>query len=150
MNFCSHGNFPRNCYSCSQNAAIHILTSSRPLEVLEDTMAHLEAETRHFPKAQKHDQEKTDLSLLSSIAIMKIGEVMTFGKRKYAAHNWRAGFAWSRLLAAALRHIISYMGGEDTDPESGLSHLAHAACCIMFLLEFEVTHKDKDDRWKQK
>jgi len=99
--------------------------------------------------AQKYDQEKIDLSLLSPIAILEIGKVMTFGKKKYAAHNWRSGFAWSRLLAAALRHIFSYMGGENLDPESGLSHLAHAGCCIMFLLEFEVTHKDKDDRWKR-
>ena len=38
--------------------------------------------------------------------------------------------------------------GEDKDPESGLSHLAHAACCIMFLLEFEKTHPELDDRYK--
>lgn len=79
---------------------------------------------------------------------MKIAEVMTFGKKKYAAHNWRGGFAWSRPIAAALRHLVAYMGGEDKDPESGFSHLAHAACCVCFLLEFEDTHPDLDDRHK--
>lgn len=96
----------------------------------------------------KHDSEKPDLSLISSIAITKVAEVMTFGKKKYSANNWRGGFAWTRPLAAALRHIFSYLGGEDKDPESGISHLAHAVCCLLMVLEFEETHKELDDRFK--
>lgn len=96
----------------------------------------------------KHDSGKPDLSLLSSIALFKIGQVMTFGKNKYAAHNWRKGMAWSRLLASLLRHVLAYMSGEDKDPESGLSHLAHAGCCISMLLEFEDTFPNLDDRYK--
>ncbi len=96
----------------------------------------------------KHDQEKTDMSLLSTIAMVKVAEVMTFGKKKYSAHNWRGGFVWSRPAAAALRHLFAWIGGEDKDPETGLSHLAHCACCIMFLLEFETTRPDLDDRYK--
>jgi hypothetical protein len=76
--------------------------------------------------------------------------VLAFGAQKYAEHNWRNGFAWSRPLSAAMRHITAFNAGEDTDPESGLSHLAHAACCIMFLLEFEKTHPHLDDRYKPK
>lgn len=96
----------------------------------------------------KHDQEKPDMSLISSIALFKMAEVMTFGKKKYSAHNWRGGFAWSRPAAASIRHIFAWLGGEAKDPETGLSHLAHAACCIMFLLEFETTRPDLDDRYK--
>lgn len=96
----------------------------------------------------KHDSDKPDMSLLSSIALLKVAEVMTFGKRKYSAHNWRGGFIWSRPAAAAIRHIFAWLGGEDKDPETGLSHLAHAACCLMFLLEFETTRPDLDDRYK--
>lgn len=99
--------------------------------------------------ATKYDDNKVDMSLLSSIAIHKIAQVMTFGKQKYAAHNWRKGFVWSRVLAATLRHVFAYLSGEDKDSESGLSHLAHAGCCIMFLLEFEDTHKELDDRYKE-
>jgi hypothetical protein len=98
--------------------------------------------------ALKFDQHKLPLNLLSTEAINQTAAVLAFGAEKYAAHNWRAGFAWSRPLAAAMRHLTAFNDGEDRDPESGLSHLAHAACCIMFLLEFEKTHPHLDDRYK--
>lgn len=100
------------------------------------------------PTGIKHDEGKPDMSLLSSIALFKIAQVMSYGKIKYSAHNWRGGFIWSRPAAAALRHIFLWLGGQDLDPETGLSHLAHAGCCIMFLLEFETTKPDLDDRFK--
>jgi hypothetical protein len=98
--------------------------------------------------ALKFDQHKLPLNLLSTEAMNQTAAVLAFGAEKYAAHNWRAGFAWSRPLAAAMRHLTAFNDGEDRDPESGLSHLAHAACCIMFLLEFEKTHQHLDDRYK--
>jgi len=96
----------------------------------------------------KFDTDKLPVNLLSTEAMLQIAAVLKFGANKYHAHNWRNGFAWSRPLAAAMRHIMAYNDGEDKDPESGLSHLAHAACCIMFLLEFEKTHPNLDDRYK--
>lgn len=116
--------------------------------VMIDNKKVLENLAKTDTGAIKYDQEKPDFSLLSSIAITKVTEVMTFGKKKYSAHNWRAGFKFSRVLAAALRHIFAYLGGESKDPETGFSHLAHAACCLMFLLEFEQTHPELDDRYK--
>lgn len=98
--------------------------------------------------AMKFDGDKLPLHLLSTEAMNQTAAVLKFGAQKYAEHNWRKGFAWSRPLSAAMRHITAFNAGEDTDPESGLSHLAHAACCIMFLLEFEKTHPHLDDRYK--
>jgi Domain of unknown function (DUF5664) len=98
--------------------------------------------------AVKYDGDKPPMHLLSNEALVQIAKVMQFGAQKYAAHNWRKGFDWSRSLAAALRHINAFNDGEDTDPESGLSHMAHAACNLMFLIEFEKTHKHLDDRYK--
>lgn len=98
--------------------------------------------------ARKDDKEKIRLELLSPIALNAIGEVLTSGAKKYADHNWRHGFKWSRLLGAALRHLLAFIGGQDKDPETGLSHIAHLGCCVMFLLEHEITHKDLDDRYK--
>ena len=98
--------------------------------------------------ALKFDQDKLPLHLLSTEAMNQTAAVLAFGAQKYAEHNWRKGFVWSRPLSAAMRHITAFNNGEDRDPESGLSHLAHAACCIMFLLEFEKTSKHLDDRYK--
>ena len=98
--------------------------------------------------ALKFDGDKLPVNLLSTEALNQTAAVLKFGADKYHAHNWRDGFAWSRPLAAAMRHIMAFNDGEDKDPESGLSHLAHAACCIMFLLEFEKTHPELDDRYK--
>lgn len=96
----------------------------------------------------KFDEGKAPMSLLSTEALHQIAMVLEFGRKKYAAHNWRKGFDWSRPLSAAMRHITAFNDGEDKDPESGLSHLAHASACLMFLLEFEKTHKELDDRYK--
>jgi hypothetical protein len=109
----------------------------RKLTVIKDTTPAL-----------KFDEGKLPLHLLSTEALNQTAAVLAFGAEKYAAHNWRKGFAWSRPLAAAMRHITAFNAGEDRDPESGLSHLAHAACCLMFLLEFEKTHPHLDDRYK--
>lgn len=98
--------------------------------------------------ALKFDTNKLPVNLLSTEALLQTAAVLKFGADKYNEHNWRQGFAWSRPLAAAMRHIMAFNDGEDKDPESGLSHLAHAMCCIMFLLEFEKTHKELDDRYK--
>lgn len=99
--------------------------------------------------AKKNDTEKRRMDLLSPIAIAKLADVLTFGAGKYDSNNWRKGLNWSRVLGATLRHLFSFLGGEDKDPESGISHLAHAMCNMMFLLEFEETHKELDDRYKR-
>lgn len=63
-------------------------------------------------------------------------------------NNWRKGIAQSRLLGAALRHILAHMWGQDYDEESGLRHLYHASCCLMFASELIETRPDLDDRYK--
>jgi len=100
-------------------------------------------------EAVKADNGKPDMSLLSSISIIELSKVLSYGKEKYASHNWRKGFNWTRIIASCLRHIFAWLGGEDKDPETQLSHLSHAMCNLMFLVEFEHTHKDKDDRYKK-
>jgi hypothetical protein len=64
-------------------------------------------------------------------------------------HGWRQSAAeWSRYLAACLRHVFKFLGGEDCDPETGLSHMAHAACCVLFVLQYQLESSGNDDRWK--
>lgn len=96
----------------------------------------------------KYDSQKIQVELLSARWLCGVGAVLTFGAHKYAAHNWRKGIELSRLLGAALRHIFAFLGGEDCDPETGLCHLYHASCCLMFAAELWETRKDLDDRYK--
>lgn len=96
---------------------------------------------------KKFDGNKNRVDLLSTVALEKIARVMTFGATKYGDNNWRKGIAWSRVIGALMRHIFAYVRGENTDPETGLSHLAHAGCCVLFLLEYEETHRELDDRY---
>lgn len=97
--------------------------------------------------ANKLDAGKVRLDLLSGPAILGVGRVLTFGLQKYQAHNWRNGLAWSRLIAAAMRHLFAFADGEELDAESGLPHLDHAICCLMFLSEYQKTKTGTDDRW---
>lgn len=99
--------------------------------------------------ATKHDQLKPDLSLLSSAAILELAKVLDFGAKKYAEHNWRKGFTLNRPYSAAMRHMLAWNAGETTDPESGLNHLAHAMCNLMFLLELQQTRPELDNRYKK-
>ena len=99
----------------------------------------------------KADSAKTDWSLLPMEAVEDIVKVLEFGAKKYSANNWRTGtgFSYKRILNSLLRHIFAYMRGEDLDPESGLSHLAHAGCNIIFLLYYNKYKKkyNNDDRF---
>jgi len=65
------------------------------------------------------------------------------------AHNWRKGIEITRLIGAALRHLFAFLRGEDNDPESGLSHIAHCSCCLMFISEIHRTKPELDDRVKE-
>jgi hypothetical protein len=97
--------------------------------------------------AEKFDNGKPPLSLLPYGPLEEIAKVLDFGAKKYGTHNWCKGMSWSRLSDAALRHIFAWVWGEECDQETGFSHLAHAACCLLFLLDYIQTISGTDDRW---
>jgi hypothetical protein len=67
---------------------------------------------------------------------------------EYGPHNWRKGLKVSRLLRAAIGHLLAIVRGEDNDQETGLPHAAHCMCCVMFILWTMKNRPDLDDRWK--
>ena len=87
----------------------------------------------------KYDSAKPKMNLLPPKAIVEVAKVLTFGAEKYDAENWRKlDDLQNRYTAGALRHIFAHMDGEKLDPETGLSHMAHALCCLLFKLEIEL------------
>ena len=96
----------------------------------------------------KFDSDKPRMELLDPEFLEGVSQVLTFGAKKYDAHNWRAGLSVSRTIGACLRHIFAFIRGEDLDKETGLHHLFHAGCELMFTW-WTVTHRsDLDDRYK--
>jgi len=94
---------------------------------------------------RKFDSGKARMGLIPPYALEAIAEVLTVGAVKYAPDNWKfvEGREW-RYLDAMLRHINAHVKGEMLDEETGMHHLAHAACCLMFLLD-ENVRKDLRD-----
>ena len=97
----------------------------------------------------KYDQGKPMLDLVRPEFIEGVAEVLTFGAKKYAAHNWTQGIEYSRIIAALKRHLAEIEKGYDYDDESGLPHIDHVGCCVMFLSCFMKWDRDElDNRFK--
>ena len=97
-------------------------------------------------EGRKDDSEKLPMHLLPPELLNGVASILDFGARKYAPRNWEQGMAWSRVYSAMLRHMLAWWGGEDNDPETGKSHLWHAACCVAFLMAYEQRGVGDDDR----
>lgn len=97
--------------------------------------------------AQKHDTGKgCRPGLIAPEMVLGMGRVLAFGAKKYAPGNWALGMDWSRPIDALERHWQAWKSGENKDPETGLSHLLHCACCLMFLIAYEARGVGRDDR----
>ena len=82
-------------------------------------------------------------------AVQAVGDISTFGARKYAWAGWEGvedGIA--RYSDAMVRHLAKEGAGETVDPDSGLLHAAHTAWGAMARLELilrEMEQKDGQD-----
>jgi hypothetical protein len=86
----------------------------------------------HFDK--KFDEGKVLFGLVDPEFEKEVAEILTFGKKKYSEDSWQTvPDGEKRYRHALLRHLNASRNGEVIDEESGLSHLAHAACNLMFL-----------------
>jgi len=96
----------------------------------------------------KHDSNKLPWHLLPTDAMEEVLKVLDYGAKKYSPNNWCAGADWSRYYDAMQRHLWSWWAGETLDEETRKSHLAHAACCLLFLIAYEKRNIGTDDRSK--
>lgn len=92
-----------------------------------------------IPAGGKNDTGKARWDLLPLGLIEDAVRVLTHGAVKYGEHNWKSvENGKERYYAALMRHIAAYRRGELADPDTKLSHLAHAICNLIFLYEFEA------------
>lgn len=97
-------------------------------------------------EGRKDDSAKTPYHLIAPEMLEGVGRVLDFGAKKYSPRNWEKGMHWSRPFSALMRHMWAWWRGEEADPETGMSHLWHAGCCLMFLMAYEDRQVGKDDR----
>ncbi len=98
----------------------------------------------------KHDSGKPRWSLLPLGTVAQVVRVLEFGAAKYALDNWKTvPDARTRYFDALMRHVHAWWAGERNDPETGCHHLAHAGCCVLFLLWLDGESKGTDWRTAQ-
>lgn len=83
----------------------------------------------------KEDVHKLDWLLLPMESVEEIIKVLEYGAEKYSPENWKKLPDFRRrYINAAMRHLVAYVKGERIDEETGLSHIAHLGCNVLFLL----------------
>ena len=97
---------------------------------------------------RKFDQGKPQYGLIPPTALKETVKVLTLGAEKYDKYNWqKVPDAQTRYFDALQRHLWDWKSGDQLDPETGINHLAHAACNILFLLERDIY---TEEEWKKK
>jgi hypothetical protein len=119
-------------------------------------------------KLERHD-------LVPAGPLKELAEHFGVGAMKYDAHQWRAGYEWTKSLSALQRHYLEVMAGRDYDvcsnDPTGCSHVdihgnpftavredacynhtgSHHLVCIAWhsfvLLEFKDEFPQFDDRY---
>ena len=90
---------------------------------------------------------RIDLSLLPTAGIIHGAHAMMDGAKKYGPYNWRDKKVRARVyVAAAMRHLLDYLEGEDVAKDSGVHHLGHAIADCAINLDATETKSLHDDR----
>jgi hypothetical protein len=90
---------------------------------------------------------KPPVSNVPLSVISEVGMALAEGQYKYGGYNWRViGVRASVYWNAAFRHIKAWWEGEDTDPDSQLSHITKAISALVVLRDAMIQENWNDDR----
>ena len=100
----------------------------------------------------KYDQNKHKLSQFPREAMEAVVEVMEYGARKYGKGSWNR-VEVERYIDAAARHLYAMQDRDENgreciniskkDDESGLEHLYHLACNVVYAVALYKRGKDE-------
>ena len=108
---------------------------------------HGETRVTSSTGASKGTKEER-FDLIPVPALTQLARLYGKGAVKYAAHNWRLGYDWSKSYAAAQRHMNAFWAGEDVDPETQVPHVINAAFHMFALSTYITEHPEFDDRFE--
>lgn len=130
---------------CRPNPALE--TDTKGVELSDEDKHNLLQEAMLYDWKNKsfvkNDSGKLQWSLLPFKELEDVVRVLMLGAKKYTPDNWKKCDDVTRYKDALMRHVISYVSGDETDEESQLSHLAHAVCNCLFLMYFDNTKKEE-------
>lgn len=90
---------------------------------------------------------KAAMSYVPCPVLMELGVAMMEGGMKYGRHNYRVvGVRASVYYDALMRHMMSWWEGEDTDPDSGVSHVTKAIASLVVIRDSMMQGNWVDDR----
>ena len=89
---------------------------------------------------RSNDADNVRFDLIPQLALMEIAKVLSVGAIRYGEHDYRKGFPFSDVVNHLLRHLNLYLRGDKSE-----NHLSHAACNVLFLLEYEHIHPELND-----
>ena len=73
--------------------------------------------------------------------------MLAHGAAKYGRRNWRLSSILATTYVGAIRrHLNAWADGEDLDPDSGKSHLAHIRACCAVVMDAQDCGTMDDDR----
>jgi len=96
-------------------------------------------------QALKKDMGKLRWDLVPLEAIEGLVKVLTFGAQKYEDNGWKGlKNDQERIHGAVMRHYAALRKGQTIDEESGLPHLDHMMCNLMFLKYFSLQETEDE------
>ena len=141
-NTCTYGSEPVDvepCLSCDgeHSAGARLSTAPAPDD-------HLLKDTN--PK-DAIGISKAPMSTVPAAVLAEVGVAMLEGACKYGRSNFRiAGVRASVYYDATMRHLMAWWEGEDTDPDSGMSHITKAITSLVVLRDAMIQGMCTDDR----
>lgn len=95
-------------------------------------------------KAQS--EGKPRFSLIPPEVEYALASVLTAGAKKHGDRNWEAGLGnadfYDEMMDALRRHLNADQHGHLRDDDTGMLALAHAFCCLAFLLTWRIRRGD--------
>lgn len=97
-------------------------------------------------RGSRDNKNKPKWALVDFKSLEPMVEVLEYGATKYGEFNWAKGLPYTEIVESLLRHVFSFLEGQDMDEESKLHHIGHILCNAMFLSHMCLYRKDMDDR----
>jgi hypothetical protein len=118
-----------------------------PIDITEEVLERVAPTPAGINPKDLIGATKVDLSVVPPSASLHLATAMMDGAKKYGPFNWRENPVLARVyVAAAMRHMLQFLDGEDYDPISHVHHLGHAMACSAIVLDAMETGNLSDDR----